>query len=223
MKEKRIFYASDASGAERAARAGLAVLVVDLIDMSTTLECALEAGALAVWGASPDGARPPVTVNPEQVGILAGRQARELGAGVVLVAEPRVGSEAERLERCGSVVKGLAKAGASLETVFPNLGRQTAALAEFQGRVVIAVTESGGVAFDAALQAGGTVATGTVARTLQKKGREPALVAARRALRLAEGKKGVAVVAASSNAWEDVLAARFIAGLARLALAGYKA
>jgi hypothetical protein len=55
---RRIIVESDASGAREAARAGLMVMIVDVIDMSTTLESALDAGAAAVLGASPDFTRP---------------------------------------------------------------------------------------------------------------------------------------------------------------------
>jgi hypothetical protein len=50
------------------------VVIVDIIDMSTTLEAALEAGARKVYGASPDGVIVPVDVKPEVIGLEAGEK-----------------------------------------------------------------------------------------------------------------------------------------------------
>lgn len=203
---------AEASGAAAAASMGQVVVVVDVIDMSTTLEGALDAGAVAVLGASPQGTRAPVHVDPEAVGRLAGTLAIEKGAGIVIVSEPRVGSEDGRLEAAAPVLRGINAAGGRVVGVVPNLGKETALLIDFSGKVVVAVTSAGGTAFDAALQAGGTVLTGTVARTLNLKGPEPARRAARRAAALARNTgRGIAVVAASANAWEDVLGAQCIA------------
>ena len=52
-RSKPIIVTSDASGAQAAAREGFLVMIVDVIDMSTTLESALEAGAVAVWVPAP--------------------------------------------------------------------------------------------------------------------------------------------------------------------------
>ncbi|KKM11783.1 hypothetical protein SY88_07105 [Clostridiales bacterium PH28_bin88] len=191
---------------------GQIVVIVDVIDMSTTLEGAMDAGAVAVLGASPQGVKAPVPLNPESVGWLAGRLAQEKGAGIVVVTEPRVGPEEKRLEAAGPVLRGVRTVGGRVIGVVPNLGKETAHLVDFAGKVVVAVTSAGGTAFDAALQAGGEVVTGTVARTLGLKGPEPAKRAARRAVTLARDRgKGIAVVAASANAWEDVLGAQCIA------------
>ena len=85
-KFKRIVISSDASGAYQAAREGMLVMIVDVIDMSTTLESALDAGALAVMGCSPDFTRAPVQVNPEHIGQKAAQLSRARETGIILVA-----------------------------------------------------------------------------------------------------------------------------------------
>ncbi|MGE5416335.1 MAG: hypothetical protein ACM3UZ_06185 [Acidobacteriota bacterium] len=216
-ESKKIITTSNASGAVRYAKAGLAVMVVDVIDMSTTLEGALDAGAWRVYGASPDFTRAPVVVNPERIGIEAARAAREAGTGIIVVSEPRVGTDEERLQRCQKLMAGVEKGRGVIEAILPNLGAETAKLTDFAGRVVVAVTDTGGVAFDAAYQVTPNVVTGTVARTMKQKGEEPAITAARRALTMLDRLPGIAIVAASANSLEDILAARYIAGLVRKA------
>lgn len=207
-----VILTANASGAAWAARQGLVVLVVDVIDMSTSLEAALDEGAAAVFGASPDAARPPVPVDPAGVGRMAGERARALDTGVVVIAEPRTGTGEHRRAGIQKVLGGIAAAGARLEAVVPNLGASVAELADFKRRVVVAATGSGGVAFDAALTAGApAVLAGTVARTRHKKGRDPAVAAATRAVAAAKNlHRGIAVVAASGNSMEDLLAAHYI-------------
>jgi len=207
---KKVTVTTDASGAVAAARLGLAVLVVDVIDMSTTLESALDAGALKVFGASPDFTRAPVRVDPERIGRVAARIARKEGLGVVVVSEPRAGGDEERLQRCQRLMEGLASEGVIVEAIVPNLGAETPKLTDFENRVVVAVTDTGGVAFDAAFQETDLVATGTVARTLRQKGTAPATTAALRAIDLMRQAPGIAVVAASRNSQEDILAANYI-------------
>jgi hypothetical protein len=189
------------------------VMIVDVIDMSTTLESALDAGALRVLGASPDLQRAPVRVAPLVVGREAARTAREAGTGIIVVAEPRVGSEQERLARCQQLLQGIEREKGVVEAVVPNLGAETPRLTPMKNRVVVAVTGTGGVAFDAAFQECGEVITGTVARTLLQKGLQPALTAVRRARATVGTREGIAVVAASRNSQEDILAAQFIATL----------
>jgi len=202
----------NASGAAAAAKQGDVVVIVDIIDMSTTLEAALDAGACAVFGAAPDGAAPPVAIDPVAIGLLAGRLAREKGTGVVLVAEPRVGTDAQRLEQVSGVAEGLAQAGMEIAAVLPNIGAETPKLYDLQNQVVIAATSTGGVAYDAAIKAGApAVLTGTVARTLRQKGSAPARTAAARAIAQAKSLGAdITVVAASGNSLEDVLAAEYI-------------
>jgi hypothetical protein len=202
---------ANASGAVKAAQNGDVVIVVDVIDMSTTLETALEAGAVRVFGACPDGLKVPVIVNPEKIGFEAGKCAAAHNCDVVIVSEPRSGTDAERKARCVSVMKGASLAGARVAAVVPNIGAETANLVNFENTVVVAVTNSGGVAFDAAFQAGADVFTVTVARTLKMKGGEPSRKGIERvcSFALSEG-KDIAVVAASGNAVEDMLGAQYI-------------
>lgn len=213
-RSPRIVTTTDASGARQAAREDMLVMIVDVIDMSTTLESALDAGAYAVLGASPDFTRAPVAVMPEKIGREAGRLARQKNRGVIIVSEPRIGTEEERINRCRKVIKGIEDEKGIIEAVIPNIGAESPKLADMRDRVVVAVTDTGGVAYDAAFVETRRVITGTIARTLHKKGIEPALSAARRALgHLRDDADGIAIVAASRNSLEDVLAAQFIANL----------
>lgn len=207
-----VILTADASGAAHAARQGLVVVIVDVIDMSTSLEAALDEGAAAVYGAASGAAHPPVPVDPGRVGRLAGGRACALGTDVVLIAEPREGGDEQRLAATARVRAGIAAAGASTGAILPNLGAAVAGLAPLRGRVVVAATGAGGAAFDAAVTAGApAVLTGTIARTRHKKGLQPAEAAAARALDAAGSlSAGVAVVAASGNSLEDLLAAEYI-------------
>ncbi|MFA5880873.1 MAG: hypothetical protein WC834_01655 [Eubacteriales bacterium] len=209
---KSVSLTVNASGAVKAAEAGDVVVIVDVIDMSTGLEAALDAGASYVFGASPDHARAPVKLCPEEIGRLAGTKAKQEGTGVIIISEPRVGTEEERRTRSAGVIRGIEQAGAKVEAVFPNVGAETPKLGDFRGRVVVAVTDAGGVAFDAAFTAGApAVLTGTIARTMQKRGREPAMAAAHRAIEAAAAHgANITVVAASANSLEDVLGAEYI-------------
>lgn len=207
-----VILTADASGAAEAAAAGRLVVVVDIIDFSTTMEAALDAGALAVYGAAPDAARPPVAVSPALIGKMAGETALRNNTDVVLVAEPRVGSDEQRIKSAEKAVGGIRDAGAAIGAVLPNIGAETMRLADLSGRVVLGATGTGGVAYDAAVTAGAPIVlTGTVARTTKKKGTVPALEAARRAVEAAKRiNAGIALVAASGNSLEDMLAAEYI-------------
>lgn len=211
VKTLQISY--NASGAAMAAERGDVVVIVDVIDMSTTAEAVLEAGASAVFGAAPTGVKPPVAVNPEGLGYLAGRQALAQGTEVIAIAEPRHGTEAERKARIEAAHAGICRAGASLSQLLPNIGGEIAKLADFRGRVVLIVSDTGGVAFDAAWTHGAReVLTGTVARTNAKKGVMPLEVAARRAIKAADRHRaGITFVAASANSYEDIIAAEALA------------
>ncbi len=215
MTVPAVIMSSNASGAVEIAKIGYVVMVVDIIDMSTTLEALLDAGAAAVFGASPDNARPPVPVEPEKIGLAAGRKARQLASDIIVVAEPRIGSDGERRQNIKRVIKGIEQSGAKLGALIPNLGAETPHLLEASGRVVVAATGTGGVAYDAAYTAGApAVITGTIARTPYKKGSQPARDSARRAIAMArELRTGIGVVAASGNSLEDLLAAEYIAKL----------
>ncbi len=212
MNNFGIYVTVNASGAAEAAQRGYVVVVVDVIDMSTTLEAALDAGAIAVFGASPDISVAPVKLNPTKVGRQAGKLAVTNGADVIVISEPRIGTDDERKARASKAISGIIAAGAKVTAILPNIGAETAKLTDFNNKVVVAVTDTGGVAFDAALTAGAvSVITGTVARTMHKRGTVPARTAAIRAIEeAAQWRAGIAVVAASANSLEDILAAEYI-------------
>ncbi len=203
----------NASGAAAAARQGNVVMIVDVIDMSTTAEAAIEAGAISVLGASPDHLVVPVTVNPEKIGYYGGKKALKHDTGLVVAAEPRlINEENERHNEIQQVIKGIERAGANLIKVVPNIGREVVELVDFKDKVLIIVSPSGGVAFDAAYNYGAPdIITGTVARTNKMKGNLSASKAAERAIeRAVKYKRGITVVAASSNSLEDVQGCQYI-------------
>jgi len=207
---KIVTLAADVSGAYKAARAGQVVLIVDVIDMGTTLEGALQSGARLVLGASPASCKAPVPVNPRAVGIYAAREAQKHKTGIVLIAEPRVGKNEERRARAAGVLEGILEAGAEAGGIYPNLGAETVKLADFRDQIVVAVSACGGAAYDAAFNAGAPVVTGTVARTFGHTGWENAEAAIERALRFAEQEeRGLCIIASSSKSLEDVLAAQY--------------
>ena len=203
---------SDASGSAMAGKMGLVVLVVDVIDFSTSMEAAIDSGAAAVYGTATDSARPPVEINPYRIGNLAGLKAVSLGTKVIVVAEPRAGEEGARRSAVSKVIGGIEAAGAEVALVLPNMGAETPKMADIKGMVIVGATNTGGVAFDAAFTAGAaSVLTGTVARTLNKDGFSAARDSAARAIE--EARKlgqGIAIVAASGNSPEDLLAAEYI-------------
>ncbi len=203
---------ANASGAVEAAREGKVVMIVDVIDMSTAAEAALEAGARKIFGATPDQISPPVPVGPRKIAYSAGQLARKYNTEVVIVAEPRWGTRKEREQEVGEVLQGVEQAGAPVADIVPNLGAQIGGLIDWAGKVVILATKTGGTAFDAAYNQGAAqVVTGTVARTKVKTGVEPAQAAAERAIKLAgQYNTGISVVAASANSYEDILAAEKI-------------
>ncbi|HLV09190.1 MAG TPA: hypothetical protein VKY40_03185 [Halanaerobiales bacterium] len=202
----------NASGAAAAARQGNVVMIVDIIDMSTTAEAALESGAICVLGASPDQTVTPVSINPEKIGYYGGKKALKKDTGVIIAAEPRLLGTGERQEKIQQVIKGIERAGAPLIDVVPNIGREVVELVEFNERVLIIVSPAGGVAFDAAYNYGAPdVITGTVARTNKMKGNLSARRAAERAIMRAEKyERGITVVAASSNSMEDIQGSQYI-------------
>ena len=183
----------------------MTVAVVDVIDMSTTLEGVLEEGALAVFGASPANFRAPVFLDPFGIGKKAGYLAKQLNSGVVIIAEPRVGEEEERQKRIEPVVAGIEAAGGNILAVVPNLGKETVKLSDFSGKVVVAVTDSGGVCFDAAVTAGAPeVFTITVARTMKSNTKEVLEKGLLRIKNALDRYDQVAIVAASGRSIEDV-------------------
>jgi len=210
---KTLNISSNPSGAASAARQGNVVMIIDVIDMSTTAEMALEAGAINVYGASPVETSVPVTVNPEKIGYLAGKKALKHNTSIIIAAEPRIyQNKDEHKENSYQVIKGIERAGGKLDKIIPNVGKDIEKLADFKGKVLVIVSCSGGVAYDAAYNYGAPeVITGTIARTKNMKGSEPALKAAQRAIeKAAKYRCGITVVASSSNSMEDILAADFI-------------
>lgn len=201
------------SGAAEAGGRGRAVIIVDVVDASTTAEATLVEGALAVLGASPNTVSLPLRLDPEAIGRKAGELAVRNRAKVVLIAEPRVASEEERAVGCSSALRGISAAGAEVECILPNLGMETVRLAPLRGRVAVIVSNSGGLAFDAASAAGApVVGWATVARTLQSHGWSSARAGAERAVSCArDSHADLSIIAASSNSPEDVLAAQEIA------------
>ena len=198
----------DASGAAEAGRRGRVVCIVDVVDASTTAEAALAGGAIAVLGAAPAEADPPVPVRPDAVGMRAVAIAAGRGADVVVAAEPRVGSNEERLARAQPVLQAVEGAGLEWELV-ANQGAEIGGLTKLQGRVVVVVSTTGGAAYDAALAAGAPAACfATTARVEGRTGWEVADLGVQRLLALAkEHGADPTIVAASANSADDCLAA----------------
>ena len=206
----------NASGAAEGARRGDVVVVVDVIDMSTSAEAALEAGALAVFGAAPTGCKTPVNLNPDRMGYLAGKKALKHKTPLIVVTEPRYGDDEERKKRAELALAGVVRSGAEANLIIANIGSEITKLADFKEKVVLFVTDTGGVAFDAAYNNGApAVLTATVARTPLKKGSEPARIGVLRAIETANKlNSGITIVAASSNSLEDVLAGEYLMKMA---------
>ncbi|MFW6007268.1 MAG: hypothetical protein ACOCQ5_04690, partial [Halanaerobiales bacterium] len=204
--DKTLNIGSNASGAAAAGREKRVVMIVDIIDMSTTAEAVKEAGAVEIYGASPALHQAPVQLNPEKIGYIAGKKAVKLRTGIIAVAEPRIMEKnEERKKNIKSVMAGTEKAGGKISKIVPNLGKETVKLAKFKNRIVIIISSAGGTAFDAAFTGGAVkVITGTIASTNKLKGDEPAEKAAERAIKIAdELKTGISIIASSSNARED--------------------
>ena len=134
---------------------------------------------------------------------------------LVVVAEPRYGTEEERRKRAETALLGVARSGAAISEIVPNIGSEINKLVDFKEKVALFVSDTGGVAFDAAFISGApAVVTATVTRTPEKKGIAPALAGVQRAIEQAQKFDcGISVVAASSNSMEDVLAAQFLVQL----------
>ena len=189
------------------------VVIVDVVDMSTTAESVLDDGALIVLGASPDQISAPVAVNPQKIGYQAGEIALNNNTEVIIITEPRFAKPEKRLEKTKMVREGIKKTGVQLGPILPNIGTQINRFANFKDKVVVIVSNSGGVAFDAAYNQGAVeVITATIVRTALKKGINPLKAGANRAIEAAQKyAAGITIVAASSNSYEDVLAVDKIA------------
>jgi hypothetical protein len=212
---KTLTLAYNASGAVEGARRGDVVIIVDIIDMSTSAEVAIEQGAIAVFGAAPTGCKTPVNLNPDRIGYIAGKTALKYKTHLIVAAEPRYGDEAERNKRVEAALMGIARSGAVVQEIVPNIGSEIAKLTDFNGKVVLLISDTGGVAFDAAYNNGAPVVlTATVTRTPGKKGAAPALSGIERALESARKFNcGITITAASANSMEDVLAAQYLSQL----------
>jgi hypothetical protein len=202
----------NASGAVEGARRGDVVIIVDIIDMTTSAEVAIENGALAIFGAAPTGCKAPVNLNPDRIGYIAGKTALKYKAPLIIVAEPRYGTEEERKKRIETAFMGVTRSGDVSYTIIPNIGTEIAKLIDFNGKVVLIISDTGGVAFDAAYNNGApAVLTATVTRTPNKKGFAPALAGVERAIEAAaKFNCGITITAASANSMEDVLAAQYL-------------
>lgn len=208
VRPRRLEVAFNASGAAEAGGRGRVVAVVDVVDSATSAEAAVAAGAAEVLGASPAGLRAPARLDPGAVGRRAAGLAGKLGAEVVVVSEPRVGTDEDRRGRCLPVLQALRTSGVAYELV-PNQGAEVPRLVDLKGRVVVVVSATGGTAFDAALTAGAPAACfATTARVEGLTGWEVAHMGAQRAIGLAEEHEvHVTVVAATANSTDDVLGA----------------
>ena len=126
---------------------------------------------------------------------------------MVVVAEPRIGTESDRHRSVAPVVSALESARVSYE-LLPNQGAELPRFAELTGRVVVIVSATGGTAFDAALAGGApAVCFATTARIVGMTGWEVTRLGALRAIELARGHGGkLTLVAASANSADDCLA-----------------
>jgi hypothetical protein len=207
MRARRLEVTFNASGAAEAGSRGRVVAVVDVVDSSTSAEAAMAGNAAAVLGASPAGMTAPVRLDPGAVGRRAAGAAGRLGTDVVVVAEPRVGPEERRRAAALPVLQALTTAGIRYELT-ANQGAELGNLVDVDRRVVVLVSTTGGTAFDAALAAGAPAACFvTTARVPGRTGWDMVGAGARRAIALAdEHGRDLAVVAASANSADDVLA-----------------
>ncbi|HJV04979.1 MAG TPA: hypothetical protein VJ868_06935 [Actinomycetota bacterium] len=202
----------NASGAAEAGSRGRAVVIVDVVDSSTSAEAALAGGAVEILGAAPAGVTVPVTVDPGAVGRRAASVAARTGTDVVVVSEPRVATDEERRSRTLPVLQALRTAGVGYELA-PNQGAELLRAANVEGRLVVVVSTTGGAAFDAALAAGASwMGFATTARVEGRSGWEVTVDGARRAIDAARyHRAGISIVAASANSTDDVLAASEVA------------
>jgi hypothetical protein len=207
----------NASGAFHGAKHGDVVVVVDTIDMSTTAEALISAGAVSIFGAAPDQRR-IYHANPYNIGYCAGMKGIKENLPILVVSEPR-GSDKEKLMKTASVViRGIQDSGGDIAAFLPNIGASIVDFGVVQdvsryGFIAVLVTASGGVCFDVAYNNGSPwVLTATTARVFGESGHKMAESAARRIISKAlELEANITIVAASSKALEDIHAAQYIA------------
>ena len=208
MRLPRLDVTFNASGAAAAGAAGKVVCIVDVVDSSTSAEVAVAAGAVEVMGAAPREARVPVKVEPGAIGRRAAAAAIREATDVVVIAEPRVGSEDERRSRALPVLQALRTQRIDYELA-PNQGAEVERAVRLRGRVAVIVSSTGGTAFDAAMAAGARAACfATTGRIEGRTGWDVLQRGVRRAIDLAHrSETDLSVVAASANSSDDVLAA----------------
>jgi hypothetical protein len=208
VKAPRLDVTFNASGAAAAGAIGRVVVVVDVVDSSTSAEAAVAAGAVEILGAAPRDSQAPVKVDPGGVGRRAAATASRERTDVVVVAEPRVGTEDERRAKALPILQALRTTGIGYELA-PNQGAELGRAVKLRGRVVVIVSSTGGTAFDAALAAGAPAAMfATTARVEGRTGWEVLEDGVRRAVDLAHRHNtDLSLVAASANSSDDVLAA----------------
>lgn len=207
----------NASGAFQAAKRGDIVVVVDVIDMSTTAEGLISMGAVAVLGAAPDGLDAYHT-NPYRIGCTVGIKGVCDNLPILVVSEPRIGSEGKRMQTASPVIRGIQDSGGEVTAILPNVGASIVDCdiiqnALKQGFIAVLVTASGGVCYDVAYNNGAAcVLTATTARISGKSGQEIVESVVKRIMSVAAKlQSDITIVAASSQALEDIHASQCIA------------
>jgi hypothetical protein len=202
----------NASGASQAGKRGDVVLVVDVVDMSTSAEAALEHGALSVYGVAPEGIEIPAKTDYNIICELAIGDAKKNSASIILVTEPRIAKDSERKATVQKVHDEVVAQGIAIDGIVANQGIELPKLIDFKNKVVIIASQTGGSAFDAAVCAGSAkVLTGTVVRTMKTTGQDNIKKAAKRAIEAAiRFGCGITVVAATANSVDDYLGAQQI-------------
>ncbi|MBS4026469.1 MAG: hypothetical protein KGZ96_12445 [Clostridia bacterium] len=214
MFDKPVIWTTDASGAAVCAQLGFITVIIDVIDMSTSLEACRYLGASLILGASPVRVNCPVKVAPAKVAGYALKYALENGKEILIVTEPRHGKEWDREENAAEIISIINNGGGKIAAIVPNIGGEIGELAEIKDRVVIGVTATGGTAFDAAFNilADQRVTTATVARVKGQNSHQLISATLSRITHQALNyNTGVAFIAASRNSMEDILAAQYLA------------
>jgi hypothetical protein len=150
----------------------------------------------------------PVKVEPGAIGRRAAAAAIREATDVVVIAEPRIGTEEERRSRALPVLQALRTQRIEYELA-PNQGAELARAVRLRGRVAVIVSSTGGTAFDAAMAAGAPAACfATTGRIEGQTGWDVLQRGVRRAIDLAlRNDSDLSIVAASANSSDDVLAA----------------